>query len=92
MKNSTWSIGRKLVLGFGAIIVLTLTVGAVGLLALNAVKTEVNATTAISARLETLSNLIEISLLEARRMDSSLRNETQISFFRSSTPRKWRAG
>jgi methyl-accepting chemotaxis protein len=67
MKNSTWSIGRKLALGFGAIIILTLTVGAVGLFALNRVKTVVNSTTTVSARLETLSNLIEISLLEARR-------------------------
>jgi CHASE3 domain sensor protein len=67
MKNITWSIGRKLVLGFGAIIVLTLAVGAVGLFALNRVKTEVNTTTAVSTRLETLSNLINISLLEARR-------------------------
>ena len=42
MKNSTWSIGRKLALGFGAIIVLTLIVGAVGLFALKHVNTEVN--------------------------------------------------
>jgi methyl-accepting chemotaxis protein len=67
MKNISWSIGRKLALGFGAMIILTLIVGTVGLFVLNTVKAEVNNTTTVSARLETLSNLIEISLLEARR-------------------------
>jgi hypothetical protein len=67
MKNMTWSIGRKLAVGFAAVIILTIAVGATGLLALDRVKTEVETTTTVGARLEILSNLINISLLEAQR-------------------------
>lgn len=67
MKRITWSIGRKLALGFGVTLILTLVVGAVGLFALDSIQNEVNTTTTVSARVEALSNLINISLLEARR-------------------------
>jgi two-component system nitrate/nitrite sensor histidine kinase NarX len=71
MKKMTWSIGRKLTVGFAAVILLTIAVGATGLFALNRVNSEVETTTTVSARLETLSNLINISLLEARRSETA---------------------
>jgi PAS domain S-box-containing protein len=71
MKKMTWSIGRKLTAGFAAVISLTLAVGATGLFALTMVNTEVETTTTVSTRLETLSNLINISLLEARRSETA---------------------
>jgi PAS domain S-box-containing protein len=71
MKNMTWSIGNKLAVGFAAVIILSIAGGATGLFALNRVNTEVETTTTVSARLETLSNLINISLLEARRNEES---------------------
>jgi methyl-accepting chemotaxis protein len=69
MKTVIWSIGRKLAAGFAAVIILTIAVGVAGLYALNTVKTEVNTTTTRNARLEKLANLINISLLEARRSE-----------------------
>jgi two-component system nitrate/nitrite sensor histidine kinase NarX len=71
MKNMTWPIGRKLVAGFAAVILLTIVGNTIGFFALNRVNTEVETTTTVSARLETLSNLINISLLEARRTEGS---------------------
>ena len=64
-QKHNWTIGRKLVGGFAAVIVLTIIVGAAGLFALNTVKTHVDITTTTEARTEILSNLIHISLLEA---------------------------
>ncbi|MCI0395701.1 MAG: methyl-accepting chemotaxis protein [Chloroflexi bacterium] len=62
----TWTVGRKIAAGFVAVIILAGAVGGVALLTMNTVKAEVNTTT-VSGRQETLSDLIEISLLEARR-------------------------
>lgn len=71
MKNMTWSIGRKLVVGFATIVILTIAGNMIGFFALNRVNNEVETTTTVSARLETLSNLITISLLEARRSETA---------------------
>lgn len=67
MNSMTWSIGRKLALAFAAVVLLTIAGNTIGFFALNKVNHEVETTTTVSARLETLSNLINISLLEARR-------------------------
>lgn len=71
MKNMTWSIGRKLVVGFATVVILTIAGNMIGFFALNRVNNEVETTTTVSARLETLSNLITISLLEARRNETA---------------------
>jgi PAS domain S-box-containing protein len=71
MEKVTWSIGRKLAAGFAAVILLTIAVGATGLFALNRVNSEVETTTTVSSRIETLSYLINISLLEARRSETA---------------------
>jgi PAS domain S-box-containing protein len=67
----SWSIGQKLVAGFAAVVILTIAGNTIGFFALNRVNTEVETTTTVSARLETLSNLINISLLEARRNETA---------------------
>ncbi|MCK6626257.1 MAG: PAS domain S-box protein [Anaerolineae bacterium] len=71
MKNMTWSIGHKLVVGFATVVILTIAGNMIGFFALNRVNNEVETTTTVSARLETLSNLITISLLEARRSETA---------------------
>jgi methyl-accepting chemotaxis protein len=70
-KDMSWTIGRKLIAGFMVVIILAIIVGATGLIAMNMVKTEVGTTTTFAARKEILANLINISLLEARRQEKN---------------------
>jgi methyl-accepting chemotaxis protein len=65
--RSQWTVGRKLVTGFAAVLILTIVVGATGLFALNTIRGRVETSTTVDARMEKLANLIQISLLEARR-------------------------
>jgi methyl-accepting chemotaxis protein len=54
-------------MGFAAVLLLTIIVGATGLFALNTIRGRVETSTTVDARMEKLANLIQISLLEARR-------------------------
>ncbi len=66
-----WTIGRKLTTGFIAVIILTVIVGATSLVIMKRVKTQLSTETLTYTRLETVSNLIAINMLEADQLGNA---------------------
>ena len=71
-KNPVRTIGRKLTLGFAAILLLAILISGVGLGALNRVQTETNNFLTTETRIAIIADLIEINLLEIQRYEKRL--------------------
>lgn len=68
-KHMTWTVTRKLVVGFSVIILMTLAVGAVGIFALTTVKNSVDQAIVLDNEVETSAAKIDAAMLNARRYE-----------------------